>query len=158
MESLWEEVMRRNRQAKIIFKMSHCMGDGDISVKKTGFILIYSHSFLLDAAEIVEIMKWIINQKYCNESVYRMYGNPTVCTNTWVWCVHTQGEIFNELVGNQIAYVNVHMGILAQMLKVLYYLCRISCRCTQYLHSSAIIRSPPSSLAVTVFLRRVALI
>lgn len=45
------------------------MGDGDISVK-TGFILIYSHSFLLDAAEIVEIMKWIINQKYCNESVY----------------------------------------------------------------------------------------
>lgn len=109
MESPWEEVMRRNRQAKIIFKMSHCMGDGDISVKKTGFILIYSHSFLLDAAEIVGIMKWIINQKYCNESVYWMYGNPTVCINTWVWCVHTQGEIFNELVGNQLAHARVYL-------------------------------------------------
>lgn len=46
------------------------MGDGDISVKKTCFILTYSHSFLLNAAEIVEIMKWIITQKYYNELVY----------------------------------------------------------------------------------------
>lgn len=50
--------------------MNHCLGDGDTSAKKTGFILIYSHSFLLNAAEIVEIMKWIITQKYYNELVY----------------------------------------------------------------------------------------
>lgn len=46
------------------------MGDGDISVKKTCFILIYSHSFLLNAEEIVEIMKWIITHKYYNEFFY----------------------------------------------------------------------------------------
>lgn len=45
----------------------------------------------------------------------------------------TQGEIFNELMGNQLAHVGVHMGVLAQMLKVLYYLCRISYRCVQHL-------------------------
>lgn len=46
------------------------MGDRDISVKKTVFIFIYSHTFLLNAAETVEIMEWIITQKYYNELVY----------------------------------------------------------------------------------------
>lgn len=82
-----------NRQVKIIFKMNYCTGDGDISVKKTGFILMYSYSFLLNAAEIVETMKWVITQKYYNELVYWMYGNTTVYINASLTCAHTRRSI-----------------------------------------------------------------
>lgn len=37
---------------------------------ETCFTLIHSHSFLLSATEIVEIVKWIIKQNYYNELVY----------------------------------------------------------------------------------------
>lgn len=83
---------------------------------------MYSFSFLLNAAEIVETMKWIITQKYYNELVYWMCGNTTVYINTWVLRVHTQEEIFHELVDNQLSHVDVHMGVLPQMSEVLYYL------------------------------------